>query len=171
MRFSIRLKTSSLDFPAVSFSWLAFVIYFKNNTISFLQLHVFHVIFIKIMEKNKELIFLAQGTHHGISLSAKPLSWLVLVISFNNNNYIVIQFLFPSTCLLCDFHQKMAKNKGLLFSAQTTHHAGVVKELHWAVAAKSWRGSCGHGSLNWLTCPKLQPCKVWCFCPLCIVLS
>ena len=37
--------------------------------------------------------------------------------------------------LFRDFHKKMAKNKGLLFSAQTTHHEGVVKEFHWAVAA------------------------------------
>ena len=162
MGFSIRLKTSSLDFPAVSFSWLAFVIYFNNNTISFFQLHVFHVIFIKIMAKNKELIFLAQGTHHGISLCAKPLSWLVLVVGFNNNNSNTVSFSIYMPFMW--FSSKMAKNKGLLFSAR------VVKELHWAVAAKSWRGSCGHRSLNWLTCPKLQPCKVWCFCPLCIVL-
>ena len=34
----------------------------------FFHFHFFHVIFIKIMAKYKELIFLAQGTHRGISL-------------------------------------------------------------------------------------------------------
>ena len=55
------LKTSSLDFP---FSWLVFVLGFNNKLYNlFFRFHVFHVIFIKIMAKNKELIFLAQGTH------------------------------------------------------------------------------------------------------------
>ena len=63
---STRLKTSSLNFP---FSWLAFVIGFNNKLYNlFFHFHVFHVIFIKIMAENKELIFLAQGTHRGISL-------------------------------------------------------------------------------------------------------
>ena len=61
-----RLKTSSLNFP---FSWLVFVIGFNNKLYNlFFHFHVFHEIFIKIMAENKELIFLAQGTHRVISL-------------------------------------------------------------------------------------------------------
>ena len=61
---STRLKTSSLDFP---FSWHVFFS-LVSIIIQFLfYFHVLHVIFIKIMEKTKELIFLAQDTHHGIS--------------------------------------------------------------------------------------------------------
>ena len=54
-------------------------------------------------------------------------------------------------------------------------HREPIMEGCWRTSAsnccKSWRGSCGHRSLYWLTCPKLQPCKVWCFCPLCIDLA
>ena len=53
--------------PGFSIQLTCFVIGFNNNTISFfIYFHVLHVIFIKIIAKIKELIFLAQGTHHGM---------------------------------------------------------------------------------------------------------
>ena len=55
---STRLKTSSLNFP---FSWLVFVIGFNNKLYNPFFIRVFHVIFIKIMAKNKELIFFSTG--------------------------------------------------------------------------------------------------------------
>ena len=55
--------------------------------IFFFHLHVFHVIFIKIMAKNKELIFfLTQGTHHGISLFSYIIKLTCFSHWFNNDN-------------------------------------------------------------------------------------
>ena len=47
--------------------------------------HVLHVIFIKIMAKKRNWYFLAQVRY---IISAISLSWLALVIGFNNNNSI-----------------------------------------------------------------------------------
>ena len=53
------------------------------------------------------------------------LSWLVLVIGFNNNSINRVSF----SMYLCDFHQQMANNKGLQFSAQGTHHRKLLKNF------------------------------------------
>ena len=147
---SARLKTSSLNFP---FSWLVFVIGFNNKlyNLLFFHFHVFNLIFIKIMAKNKELIFLAQGTHQYI-INAISLSWLVLVIRFNNNNNnnnnnnsINTVSSFHIFAFLCDFHQKSQKTRNCNFQ-----HRVPIMECCWRTSAsgccKSWRDSCGHRS-------------------------
>ena len=49
--------------------------------IHFFHLHVFYVIFNKIVAKNKELIFfLTQGSHHSISL----FSYIIKLTCFNH---------------------------------------------------------------------------------------
>ena len=128
--------------------------------------HVLHVIFIKIMAKIKELIFISTGHPPWYYIISISLSSLVLVIGFNNNSINTASF-FHLLPFLCDFHKKKMAKKG---NCNFQHRAPIM-ECCWRTSAssccKSWRGSCGHRSLYWLTCPKLQPCKVWCFCPLC----
>ena len=118
---STRLKASFLDFP---FGWLVFVIGFNNNTISFFYFLVFHVIFIKIMAKIKELISFCTGQPPWYIIIAISLSWLVLVVGFINDSINTV-----SACPFIWFSSKMAKNKGLQFSAQGTHHGRLLKNF------------------------------------------
>ena len=120
---STRLKTSSLDFP---FSWLVFVIGFNNNTISFFYFHVFHVIH-QNNGKKQGIDILAQDTHHGIII-ATSLSWLVLVIGFNNNSIDTVSFSIYLHFYVI-FIKKIAKKKGSQFSAQGTHHGRLLKNF------------------------------------------
>jgi len=46
---------------------------------------------------------------------------------------VVIQFLFPSTCLLCDFHLKNGKKQKIAIFSTGNPSWKVVKELHGAV--------------------------------------
>ena len=138
---STRLKTSCLDFP---FSWLVFVIGFNNNTISFFCFLVFHVIFIKITAKIKELIFFSTGHPPWYIIIAISLSRLVLVIGFNNNSINTVPFsiYFPFYVI---FIKKWQKTSDCNFQ----HRAPIMEEC-WRTSAsscrKSWRGSCGHRS-------------------------
>ena len=80
------------------------------------------------MAKNNEWIFLAQATHQYIII-AISLSWIVLVIGFNNNNSInTVSFsiYLPSYVI---FIKKWQKNKELQFSAQGTHHGRLLKNF------------------------------------------
>ena len=123
---STRLKTSSLNFP---FSWLVFVIGFNNKLYNlFFHFHVFRVIFIKIMAKTRNWYFLAQGTYQYI-IVAISLSWLVLVIGFNNNNSINTVSFSIYLPFYVIFIKKVEKNKGLQFSAQGTHHGRLLKNF------------------------------------------
>ena len=138
---STRLKTSSLNFP---FSWLVFVIGFNNklyNLFFFFHFYVFHVIFINIMVKNKELIFLAQGIHQYI-IVAISLRWLVLVIGFNNNSINTVSFSIYLP-LYEIFIKKWQKTRDCNF-----HHRVPIMEGCWTTSASSsfkfWRGSFGH---------------------------
>ena len=84
---SARLKTSSLNFP---FSWLVFVIGFNNNTISFSFLCLscdFH-------QNNGIWIMdiFSTGNPPWYIIIAISLSWLVLVIGFNNNSINTVSF-------------------------------------------------------------------------------
>ena len=58
---------------------------------------------------------------------AVSLSWLVLVIG--SIIIVWIQFFFHLLAFLCDFRQKMAKNKGLQFSAQGNHHGRLLLNI------------------------------------------
>ena len=139
---STRLKASFLDFP---FGWLVFVIGFNNNTISFFYFLVFHVIFIKIMAKIKELIFFfSTGYPPWYIIIAISLSWLVLVIGFNNNSINTVSFsiYFPFYVI---FIKKWQKTSDCNF-----RHRPPIMEGCWRTSAsgccKSWRGSSGHRS-------------------------
>ena len=130
---STRLKTSSLDFP---FSWHVFFIGF--------MFHVFQVIFIKIMDKKKELIFFSTGHPPWYIIIAISLSWLVLVVGFNNNSINTVSFsiYFPFYVI---FIKKRQKTSDCNFQ-----HRAPIMEGCWRTSAssccKSWRGSCGHRS-------------------------
>ena len=123
---------------------------------------VFYVIFIKILAKIKELIFFRTEHPPVYIIIAISLSWIVLIIGFNNDSINTVSF---SICL--PFHvifiKKWQKTRDCNFQQRAP-----IMEGCWRTSAssccKSWRGS-------WLTCRKLQPCKIWCFCPLCIDLS
>ena len=138
---SMRLKTSCLDFP---FSWRVFVIGFNNNTICFFYFHVFHVIFIKMMAKNKELIFFSTGHPPWYIIIAISLSLLVLVIGFNNNSINTVSFSIYLPFYVI-FIKKWQKTRDCNF-----HHRAPIMEGCWRTSAisccKSWRGSCGHQS-------------------------
>ena len=125
-----RLKTSSLDFPS---SWLVFVIGFNNKTSSFFYFHVLHAIFIKITAKEKGIDIFSTAYPPLYIIIAISLSWLVLVIGFNNNSINTVSF---STYLLfyVIFVKKWQKTRDCNFS---TGHPWwkVVEELQRAVAA------------------------------------
>ena len=55
------------------------------------------------------------------------LSWLVLVIGFNNKSINTVSFFIYLPFMW--FSSKMAKNKGLQFSAQGTHHGRLLKNF------------------------------------------
>ena len=137
---STRLKTSSLDFP---FSRLVFVIGFNNNTI-FSHFPFFYVIFITIMAKNKQFIFVSTGNPPWYIIIAISLSWLVLVIGFNNNsiNTVSLSIYLPFYVI---FIKKWQKTSDCNFQ-----HRAPIMEGCWRTSAssccKSWRGSCGHRS-------------------------
>ena len=79
------------------------------------------------MVKNKELIFLAQGTHQYI-IVAISLRWLFLVIGFNNNSINTVSF-----SIYLPFYEifikKVAKNKVLQFSSQGTHYGRLLNNF------------------------------------------
>ena len=116
-----------------------------NYTISFFffHFHVFHVIFINIMVKNKELIFLAQGTHQYI-IVAISLSWLVLVIGFNNNSINTVYF-----SIYLSFYEIFIKKWQKTRDCNFQHRAPVMEGC-WTTSESSsfkfWRGSFGHRS-------------------------
>ena len=77
--------------------------------------------------KNQGIDIFSTGHPPWYIIIAISLSWLVLVIGFYNNSINTVFFyLLP---FLCDFHQKMSKNKGLQFSAQGTHHGRLLKNF------------------------------------------
>ena len=123
---STRLKTSSLDFP---FSWLVFVIGFNNNTISFFLFSCISCDFHQNNGKKQGIDIFSTGHPPWYIIIAISLSWLVLVIGFNNNSINTVSFSIYLIAFSCDFHQKMAKNKGLQFSAQGTHHGRLLKNF------------------------------------------
>ena len=95
--------------------------------------HVLHVIFIKIMAKNEELIFISTGYPPWYIIIAISLSSLVLVIGFNNNSINTVSFsiYFPFYVI---FIKKWQKKANAIFS--TGHPSWkVVEELQRAVAA------------------------------------
>ena len=47
---------------------------------------------------------------------------------------VLIQFLFPSTCLLCDFHPKKAKKRGIAIFSTGSLSGKVVEDLHRVAA-------------------------------------
>ena len=106
--------------------------------------HVPHVIFIKIMAKIKELIFLSTGHPPWYIIIAISLSRLVLVIGFNNNSINTVSFptYFPFYVI---FIKKWQKTSDCNFQ-----HRAPIMEGCWRTSAssccKSWRGSCGHRS-------------------------
>ena len=99
----------------------------------FFYFHVFHVIFIKIMAKNKELIFFSTGHPPWYIIIATSLSWLVSVIGFNNNSINTVSF-FMYLPYYVIFIKEWQKTKIAIFS---TGHSSweVVEELQRAVAA------------------------------------
>ena len=137
---STRLKTSSLDFP---FSWLVFFIGFNKNTISFLfscPSCDFH----QNNGKNQGIDIFSTGYPPWYIIIAISLSWLVLVIGFNNNSINTVSFsiYFPFYVI---FIKKWQKTSDCNFQ-----HRAPIMEGCWRTSAssccKSWRGSCGHWS-------------------------
>ena len=137
---STRLKTSSLNFP---FSWLVFVISFNNNTISFSFLSLscdFH----QNNGKKQGIDIFSTGHPPWYIIIAVLLSWLLLVIGFNNNSINTVSFsiYFPFYVI---FIKKWQKTSDCNFQ-----HRAPIMEGCWRTSAssccKSWRGSCGHRS-------------------------
>ena len=92
------------------------------------------MIFIKIVAKNKELIFLAQGNPPWYIIIAISLSWLVLVIGFKNNSMDTVSFSIYSP-LYVIFIKKWQKNEIAIFSTGNPSWK-VVEKLQRVVAAK-----------------------------------
>ena len=136
---SVHLKTSSLDFP---FSWLVFVIGFNNNTI-FFHSHLFHVFFIKIMAKKGIDIF-STGYPPWYIIIAILLSWLVLVIGFNNKSINTVSF-----SIYLPFYVIFIKEWQKTRDCNFQHRAPIIEGC-WRTSVssccKSWRGSSGHRS-------------------------
>ena len=127
---STRLKTSSLDFP---FSWLVFVIGFNNNTISFFLFSCISCDFHQNNGKKQGIDIFSTGNLPWYIIIAISSSWLVLVISFNNNSINTVPF---SSYLPFDviFIKNGKKQRIAIFS--TGHPSRkVVEELQRAVAA------------------------------------
>ena len=89
--------------------------------------HVLHVIFIKIMAKKRNSYFFSRGHPPWYIIIAISLSWLVLVIGFNNNSINTVSFsiYFP----FYEIFIKKWQKKGLQFSAQGTHHGRLLKNF------------------------------------------
>ena len=99
---------------------------------------------------------------------AISLNLLVLVIGFNNNSINTVSF-----SIYLPFYVIFIKKWEATWDCNfSTGHPSwkVVEELQRAVAANPEEVAVGTDP-NIDLCPKLQPCKVWCFCPLCIDLS
>ena len=119
-------------------------LFVTNSKICFFYFHVFHVIFIKIMAKNKELIFFSTGHPPWYIIIAISLSLLVLVIGFNNNSINTVSFSIYLPFYVI-FIKKWQKTSDCNFQ-----HRAPIMEGCWRTSAssccKSWRGSCGHRS-------------------------
>ena len=87
------------------------------------------------MVKNKELIFLAQGTHQYI-IVAISLRWLFLVIGFNNNSINTVSF-----SIYLPFYEifikKSGKKQGIAIFITGHPLWKVVEQLQRAVPSNS----------------------------------
>ena len=133
---STRLKTFSLDFP---FSWLVFVIGLNNNAISFL-FSCLSCDFHQNNGKNQGIDIFSTGYPPWYITIAISLSWLVLVISFNNNSINTVSFSIYLPFYVI-FIKKWQKTRDCNFQ-----HRASIMEGCWRTSAssccKSWRGSC-----------------------------
>ena len=140
LRLSTRLKTFSLDFP---FSWLVFVIGFKNNTIYYF-FSCLSCVFHQNNGKNQGIDIFSTGYPPWYIIIAISLRWLILVIVFNNNGINTVSFsiYFPFYVIHIKKWQKA--------SDCNFRHREPIMEGCWRTSAssccKSWRGSCGHRS-------------------------
>ena len=138
---STRLKTSCLDFP---FSWLVFVIGFNNNTISFFLFSCISCDFHQNNGKKQGIDIFSTGHPPWYIIIAISLSWLVLVIGFNNNSINTVSFSIYLPFYVI-FIKKWQKTSDCNFQ-----HRAPIMEGCWRTSAssccKSWRGSCGHRS-------------------------
>ena len=118
---------------------LLFVVGFNNNTISF-----WFSSFIKIMAKKQGTHILSTGYPPWHIIIAISLSWLVLVIGFNDNSINTVSFSIYLPFYVI-FIKKWQKTRDCNFQ-----HRPPIMEGCWRTSAssccKSWRGSCGHRS-------------------------
>ena len=137
---STRLKTFCLDFP---FSWLVFVIGFNNNTISFL-FSCLSCDFHQNNGKNQGIDIFSTGHPPWYIITAISLSWLVLVIGFNNSSIDIVSF--P---IYLPFYVIFINNGKKTRDCNFQHRTPIMESC-WRTSAssccKSWRGSCGHRS-------------------------
>ena len=124
---SARLKTSSLNFP---FSWLAFVIGFNNKLYNlFFSFSCLSCDFHQNNGRKQGIDIFSTGNAPWYIIIAISFSWLVLVIGFRSVITVLIQFLFPSTCLFMWFSSKNGKKQVIAIFSTVTHHGRLLKNL------------------------------------------